>query len=388
MSLAAITPHFPIVPADAVPLMNFPQTTEFKAYPLPIVRSYVRHWKLREAIRELIQNALDHDSPFEFSFADEVLTITSRRAFLEPKTLLLGSTSKADDAEKIGSFGEGYKLALLVLTREGYPVRLLNGPYEWTPAFVHSEVFGEEVLVINERRLGSDTQAVEFQIGNIDAEAEAQVREMCLRMQPIMKDVIGVPQGHILPSRPGKLYVSGLYVCETEMQAGYDVKPEYLQLERDRQTVDGFKLKFLAKDMWLASKEWDLIYDLLERDAPDMELIQYESVNVPTALAEVAGERFATKNEGRIPVATQADAEKYTRSSNTIIASRALSRVVSASSFYATRVVNEVKVKTPQQELEQWLEKNKRYLSRLPKTAFKKLIVQSKEWTVKDSIGF
>src|SRR3990167_3517651 len=97
-----------------------------RAYELPITKEYIRHWGLLDGIRELIQNALDSDSPFEWNIEEDTLYIHSRYYKLEPKTLLLGCTSKAEDTTKIGSFGEGYKLAMLCLHRAGYKVRLRN----------------------------------------------------------------------------------------------------------------------------------------------------------------------------------------------------------------------------------------------------------------------
>jgi len=208
-----------------------------KSYELPLSRDYVRHWGLKEAIRELVQNALDSESPFEYAFADGQLFITSRFARLEASTLVLGSTSKSDRTDAIGSFGEGYKIALLVLTRNGYDVKVWNGNKQWVPEFRHSDQFDAEVLCINETPAHRQNQGVEFVVSGLTDDDEAEIRSMCLRMQPPMSDVIGTKYGHILPSRPGKLYVGTLFVCDTDLTYGYDILPEHLQLERDRQTV-------------------------------------------------------------------------------------------------------------------------------------------------------
>ena len=60
-----------------------------KTYELPLSKDYVRHWGMSEAVRELIQNGLDSDSPFEWETReeDQTLVIRSRFAKLEPKTL-------------------------------------------------------------------------------------------------------------------------------------------------------------------------------------------------------------------------------------------------------------------------------------------------------------
>lgn len=359
---------------------------EVKTYPLPIARTYIRHWGLKEAARELVQNALDYlkdqdeDASLDFSFTGETLTLTSRDASLAVSTLLLGCTSKADDAEAIGSFGEGYKLALLVLAREGFPVRVLNGTVEWRPVFCHNEIFGQEVLTIEERPLGFDNKGVTFEIGGLDEGAKALVRSTCLRMQPLMRDVIGTPKGHILPSCPGKLYVGGLFVCDTEMTHGYDVNPAYLGLERDRQTVNGFSLKYLTRDMWLATQRWDDIISMLEAEAADVSLIEHSTV--PAELAEQAAVRFEATHGAALPVTSQAQANKYRdRGLTTAYTPRALGYVVAQSPRIAARLAGPDPVLSPKQTLENWLHENKRYLARLPKVAFKKLITQAEAWS-------
>lgn len=358
-------------------------------YQLPIARDYIRHWGLKEGVRELLQNALDHlnrqgdpDAPFEFAFYGDALSITSRRALLEAKTLLLGCTSKADDPHSIGHFGEGYKLALLVLLRAGYQVRVLNGTKEWRPVFSYSEQFESEVLTIEQRPLGSDEGGVTFEITGLSDTDCDQVRSMCLRMQPPMRDAISVPIGRILPSHPGKLYVGGLYVCDTTHQYGYDIQPAHLQLERDRQTVGGWELQSVTRDMWLASKRWDDVIGMLEVEAPDVRLIKYSSV--PSELAEQAAAHFDRKHMHALPVATQEQAEQLAHSGyRTVITTPAMTAVLATAPSIKQRTAT-VKVATPRQTLETWMESNKRYLSRLPKVAFKKLIDQASDWKLAD----
>src|ERR1700739_1580963 len=119
-----------------------------KTYELPLTRDYVRSWTAVEAIRELTQNALDHrGGALHGGVGDNFASIISYGAKLESKTLLLGCTSKADDAHSIGSFGEGYKIALLVLAREGLDVKVWNNDVVWIPRFGLSATFGEEVLL-------------------------------------------------------------------------------------------------------------------------------------------------------------------------------------------------------------------------------------------------
>jgi hypothetical protein len=99
-------------------------------------------------------------------------------------------------------------------------VKVLNGNKQWVPEFRHSDQFDAEVLCINETPAHRQNQGVEFVVSGLTDDDEAEIRSMCLRMQPPMSDVIGTKYGHILPSRPGKLYVGTLFVCDTDLTYG------------------------------------------------------------------------------------------------------------------------------------------------------------------------
>lgn len=350
-----------------------------KSYELPLSRDYVRHWGLKEAIRELVQNALDSESPFEYAFADGQLFITSRFARLEASTLVLGSTSKADRSDAIGSFGEGYKIALLVLTRNGYDVKVWNGNKQWVPEFRHSDQFDAEVLCINETPAHRQNQGVEFVVSGLTDDDEAEIRSMCLRMQPPMSDVIGTKYGHILPSRPGKLYVGTLFVCDTDLTYGYDILPEHLQLERDRQTVSGWDLKQVSKNAWIDTGRLDEVAEKIEAGIPDVEYVEYGSTEL---VREACYRLFQQKHPGAIAVQSQEELNSLVKQgmTNTVVVRGAYYSQVANSTSYKQQVSHVVAIQTPKAALEEWYRDNKKYMSRLPATSFKELVKRADCW--------
>lgn len=356
----------------ATTLISRPTTT----YHLPLTRNYVSQWGLKEAVRELVQNAIDSDSPFEFDFTNDGLTISSRLASLDTSTLVLGATSKADDGDKIGSFGEGYKLALLVLKRLGHPVHVMNNGRLWTPRFMHSMAFGIEVFAIDERPFACS--GLSFVIGDLSGDEIEGIRESCLQMQSQIIDSIETPQGQILQGHPGKLYVGGLFVCNTTLKYGYNVKPQYLHLERDRQTVSTFDLQWIAKDMWFSTKQFERIATMITADVPDL---KYAEHGCPEPLKTACYEQFVASNPDSAIAKSPEDLKEMT--------SRGVERAVyinptlhacvtGAAKYQPTR--QRAKAPTPTDILKAWIADNREYMDGIPLATLKQLIDQSTAW--------
>ena len=111
---------------------NIPAPQE-KCYELTLTPDYVSDWTFNDAIRELIQNgtdqeALDKGNVFSLGYDEdqEILSLKNAKSSLKINTLLLGRSSKADNEDTVGKFGEGYKSAALVLNRIGKTFTIYN----------------------------------------------------------------------------------------------------------------------------------------------------------------------------------------------------------------------------------------------------------------------
>lgn len=361
-----------------------------KTYELSLHRGYVSHWGMPHAVRELIQNALDSESPFAYEFsrsnvgqtvnADSyTLSLNSQFTTLTPQTLLLGSTSKASSTDAIGSFGEGYKIALLVLTRLNYEVEMHNGGLLWKPRFRHSKAFGEEILVVDETSLPTKTnKGLTFYVHGLTAADVETIRASCLQMQSDIGEVKHTTKGDILLDRPGKLYVGGLFVCDTGLKHSYNIKPEFLKLERDRQTVDGWDLHCLTRDMWFSTQEFDRIAKMMEAGVPDLKQAEYWA---PDMVKDACYRLFIESNPGAIAVQSQDELKKWVEKGMTktvIISSPSFYHGVTASSKYRTDHLP--KQKTPTELLEAWFADHKFNMHEKCRGPFRELITESKKW--------
>ena len=102
-----------------------------KTFTLTISPDYVKNWTEQDAISEFIQNWIDQrnqepEAGSSIKSSKGCLIIDNNFSVLQRQTLLLGGGTKADDTGAIGGFGEGYKIALLVLTRLGFKVSIAN----------------------------------------------------------------------------------------------------------------------------------------------------------------------------------------------------------------------------------------------------------------------
>ena len=360
-----------------------------KTYELSLVKTYVASWGLAQAVRELIQNALDSDSPFVYEFRENdgtfSLWLNSEYSALTPQSLLLGATSKAESETAIGSFGEGYKIALLVLTRLGYPVDILNGDLRWAPRFRMSRVFGEEVLVIDETWLGDRShKGLTFRVSGLSADDVESIKASCIRMQDSVGAIKRTMYGDILLDQAGMLYVGGLFICETELTYGYNILPKFIKLERDRQTVDSYDLRDTTLKMWYDTKEFDKVALMISEEVPDVEYARYGS---PELVKEECYKIFRRNNPNAIIASSSEDMKRKidTGMTKTVYVGAIMYDVVSKAASYKSETKHLMKVAiAPHVAMAAFLSAHRDEMRRPAIVAFKALIAEAQaKWVTK-----
>lgn len=233
---------------------------------LTVSRNYVPGWRFWEGARELVQNAIDRERESEagrdpvqrvmseyrasisYDPENEALLVSNAESNIEPSTLLLGEGSKVEGGETIGQHGEGYKLALLALTRCGREVVVENGPDVWTCSFEQHETLEVDVLrVWIARDINPENRDLRFIVSNVSEEDWALLQRNVRRLHDSGEEWRG-SNGSLLTEdvEMGRLYVGGLFVQELNQRYlyGYDFDPGCLKLDRDRQRVTSFDLNW------------------------------------------------------------------------------------------------------------------------------------------------
>lgn len=317
-------------------------------FELSLASDYVPDWTIVDAIRELFQNALDQeaqmpDNTASWSYKDGTFKISNKTSTLTAETLLLGSTTKADDNKTIGQFGEGYKIATLVLLRNAKQVTIYNyGLREvWRPRFVQSRRYGVPILTFFVdkkypwKQVPDNDLTIEV-TGLTDEEWFEQIVPANLHLQSDVKIEESNEYGEALgdPRHAGLVFVNGLYVCEYEpYHFGYNFKPGNLKLDRDRKLASDFDLRWLASKFWLNNPR---AIDFIEQGLADVsyisDMVWYGS---SAKLIDEAFEEFRlVHGPHAVPVVTQEEAYKMPAGYNAVIVSSNYKNLITRSSAY------------------------------------------------------
>lgn len=261
-------------------------------YELTLTPEYVKTWRVVDALRELFQNALDQTQltgiPYSWDYDSKKkeLTITSPKSWLDRSTLLLGSSSKTDVSETIGQFGEGYKLASLVLLREGLSLRIENENYNevWIPELKPSKRFnGVAILQFSIdgriKHKHTVTKDLKFVVSNISKAVWEEYKEFNLSLTDV-GEIIETQNGSVLLEDKfrERIYVNGLYVASMEdLRYGYNFLPAQLPLDRDRRVLPSFNTLTAIANLWILSQS-PLIAGLLVSGAKDVSYIEYSNL--------------------------------------------------------------------------------------------------------------
>lgn len=292
---------------------------------LPISPDYVKNWGFSQAIRELLQNAIDqatvnpyNEMTVTYDPEAQVLRIANRQSTLDRSSLLLGMTTKADDTRTIGQFGEGYKLALLVLTRLDHPVRVLNYKSKevWIPRFIQSAKLNARVLAIQitkHRFTKVPDNDLTFEVYGVIPDKWLTVQANTLHLQTVTGQ-IATSRGSILTTKDqrGRIYVNGLYVTtHGSLHFGYNFNPGCITLDRDRSMVRDFDLQWETSHMWseVAKSHNDLVMLMLEHDAPDVKHVDSASTSRLRDQAEV---NFVSRHgENAVPITNETERQLW-----------------------------------------------------------------------------
>lgn len=286
---------------------------------LPIKSTYVAHWGLWEAVREVVQNGKDEEdqngSRFTCTHDKGILTVRNEGAQMDRKVLLLGQTSK-EGTDLRGHFGEGLNLAMLAAVRGGSVFTIKTQHETWTPAIETSSQYGDEkVLVVNVAKRKANLPSVEVKI-SVPTEDWAVFKKRFLFLTDT--EVVKSYTGAILmdPEFIGQLYVKGIWAMTHRDVKGYGFDFANVGLDRDRCMINAWDLEYsmaamLREALAANPKAFQTkVYDLIESGAIEARSLKHQLDKGSAALAAVVAEFESRHGEGALPVKNMAESRE------------------------------------------------------------------------------
>lgn len=301
-----------------------------KCYELTLTPNYVSDWTFNDAIRELIQNGtdqevLDKENNFsiEYDRKRQVLQLKNSKSVLKINTLLLGRSSKTGNDDTVGQFGEGYKIAALVLNRIGKTFTVLNNEKNevWESRFKNSEKWLEKILAFYISKKETEDTGLCIEVGNVSWSEYNNLSDVWIGMCNFDYEKVQTQYGEIITDEEfaGRVFVNGLFVdCNSDLQYGYNFKPKYINLERDRKTCDTWNVeditsKMIAEGMVSGGIPIEVVRRMVESNKDDVYHLEFNTyLGDVKKVQEMLVESFDEQNPQpySIPVSSQEEIKK------------------------------------------------------------------------------
>ena len=301
-----------------------------KCYELTLTPNYVSDWTFNDAIRELIQNGtdqevLDNKNHFSIEYDRErqVLQLKNSKSALKINTLLLGRSSKSGNEDTVGQFGEGYKIAALVLNRIGKTFTVLNNEKNevWESRFKNSEKWLEKILAFYISKKETEDTGLCIEVGNVSWSEYSNLSDVWIGMCDFYYEKVETQYGEILTDEEfaGQVFVNGLFVdCNSDLQYGYNFKPKYINLERDRKTCDTWNVEdvtsqMIAEGMVNGGIPIEIVKQMVESNKDDVYHLGFNTyIGDVKKVQEMLAESFDKQNPQpySIPVSSQDEIKK------------------------------------------------------------------------------
>jgi hypothetical protein len=157
---------------------------------------------------------------------------------------------------------------MLILTRDGLSPMIWSGNYSITGLFRINEITGVETFCLKFSVVDYNANTAITCINK-----HIDIEELKRKVTPFSDNPLPTTKGvDILYTRPGDLYVNGLFVCNNKnLTYGYNFAPSKIKLNRDRNMVDGLESQ-LAR-YYVHSSNAETVFHLLENGAYDVSYV-------------------------------------------------------------------------------------------------------------------
>lgn len=224
---------------------------------------YLKDWGIEQALREIYQNFLDY-GPFKESVKPVkknkvLITISNDWKPENLDFLRIGNSRKKEGS--IGKHGEGIKMAFMIFLRHNLYSQIITNKNVVVPSRYLDEEIGEcfcfEYLNIKSR---SERFIIQFVV---DKEVFKSFRENIITEKDI--EYTDKYYGDIVNKPKGCIYSGGLFVAQLQnLSRAYNIKPEHLQLDRDRSVPRSFDVNWAASKILDSFDKWNFVDEIYD----------------------------------------------------------------------------------------------------------------------------
>jgi hypothetical protein len=289
-----------------------------------ISKNYLKHWGLKEALREIIQNYIDYGNySIDIDEEDDLVYIKNSYIPEDLEFLALGNSDKREGSR--GKYGEGLKMAFLIFLRENRYISISTKNKVFTPIILDT-IIGETLgIKMVEMSDAFSTRGFDICI-QLSKEEWEDFYSTVIKADDVL---FSSSYGDIVDKPVGNIYCGGLFVSNVDnMSKSYDIRPQHLSLDRDRNIPPFFETTYYS------SKINELQGEITLEDL-DKEDVRHVS-SIPIALKDV----IEPKIVGNTLVATYKTEDDET----VIINNREVTSAMKKDPFYA-KVIRKIKEK-------------------------------------------
>jgi len=195
--------------------------------PTPISTEYRSQWGVWEAIREIVQNSLDETEqmPILTRTTEGNIVIHDDGDGCElPNMIILGKSQKKDGFKR-GQYGEGVKIASVILLKAGCKVQAQSR--DWIIEFRLGKLLSENILEYNITKTDGQHKGFSMIITGLDFDTVYEIMTTKF-VDPSSPDVLHTDStyGRLLTGKyKGNMYKRNIFVakCHKEAEFGYDL---------------------------------------------------------------------------------------------------------------------------------------------------------------------
>lgn len=376
-------------------------------YNLNMSVNHCPNWGFWEAIREILQNGDDEqqqnpENTFEVVYQPEKekLILKNKKSILEKESLLIGYSTKRDDKETTGKYGEGYKVSLAVLSRLGKRVVIKNyhNKEKWA-VIVENETVKVDINKFIFKSVPDNN--LTWEISNVTQKEWDSIQKSYL---PFIENlqIVKTKYGALIKNKElvGNIYVNNLFIENVKnLDYAYSFPSSLIELDRDRKAVKMFDLQFsiglILSMVNGENKDTVNIFEILKGESKEAE---YLHATLGDDSVENIKHNFVKEHSDRsYPVSTQEDYDLISnqfKQLKPVFVKEQLKKVMIKNKEYESPIElmdslglenKEHSENTPHDILLKFYLKNKEKISFSVEEELVKVLELSKEWEQKES---